>query len=424
MRAANKIILASVFGNALEFYDFTLYGVFAAIIANQYFPGSDDSSKLLYSLAAFAVGFFTRPIGAILFGHFGDRYGRKNALSLSVLLMGVPTFIISVSPNYHQIGIAASLLIFSCRLLQGVFTGGEYNGAAIFAIEHVGKKCPGFIGGLITGSCVIGATLATFIGACTQRPGMPDWAWRIPFLLGAVISFLGYFVRRKIAETPEFVALESENKLSRVPLLKAFISRPRSCLISFMLGGLNGALSYTMFGFLNIYLSRYLGIPMDVAMQLNLVGLFVFMLGAPLMGHLLDLFGHQKFFNFAISGIMIFAIPIFIAISTKNIALIIVGQIFLGLFTASIGGSGHAVMQALFPVADRYSGIAFNFSLGMALLGGMTPIVYVAMIEKHQVNLLFPAFFLMGLTAIFAMILLMNRAFVKNASGSFSLDAK
>ncbi len=418
VKAANKIILASVFGNALEFYDFTLYGVFAAIIANQYFPGGNETSKLLYSLAAFAVGFFTRPIGAVLFGHLGDRYGRKNALSLSILLMGIPTCLISISPSYQQVGIAASIFIFMCRLLQGVFTGGEYNGAAIFAIEHVGKKCPGFIGGLITGSCVIGATLATFMGACTQMPGMPYWAWRVPFLVGGLISLVGYFIRRKIGETPEFIALEEQNKLSRIPLFKAFISRPRSCLISFMLGGLNGALSYTMFGFLNIYLSRYLGIPMSIAMQLNLIGLLVFMLGAPFMGYLLDLLGHLRFFNFAICGIMTLAVPIFIAISTKNTVLIIVGQILLGLSTASIAGSGHAVMQALFPVADRYSGIAFNFSLGMALLGGMTPIIYVSMIEKHQVNLLFPAFFLMGLTAIFAVVLLINRAFVKSmASG-------
>lgn len=410
MKGKKKIILASIFGNALEFYDFTLFGVFAAIIANQYFPGDNETSKLLSSLAAFAVGFFTRPIGAILFGHIGDKFGRRQALSLSILLMGIPTLTIGLMPNYNQIGITASIMIFACRLLQGVFTGGEYNGAAIFSIEHLGKKNPGFIGGLITGSCVIGASTATFLGTLTQRPDMPGWAWRLPFLFGALVSLVGYFIRRNISETPEFLS-EKKPAASKIPLLKALISYPNSCLISFMLGGLNGTLSYTLFGFLNIYLSRYLEIPMVTAMQLNLIGLFAFMIGSPLMGYLFDTLGQPKFLTCAILSILILAIPIFIALSSKIIPMIVIGQILLGLCTASIAGSGHAVMQTLFPVADRYSGIAFNFSMGMAMLGGMTPIIYVNMIENYHASLLFPAFFLMVLTSLFALAQLKNPAF-------------
>lgn len=407
-KSNKKIILASMFGNALEFYDFTLYGVFTAIIATHYFPGDNETSKLLFSLAAFAVGFFTRPIGAILFGYIGDKFGRRQALSLSTLLMGIPTFLIGIFPSYDQIGIMASVLIFWCRLLQGVFTGGEYNGAAIFSIEHLGRKNPGFIGGLITGSCVIGACTATFLGTIALAPGMPDWAWRIPFLFGAVVSLIGYFIRRQIAETPEFIAAEKRGLTTKMPLIKALTSNTRSCVVSFMLGSLNGALSYTLFGFLNIYLSRYLDIPLVTAMQMNLVGLLTFMLGSPLMGFLFDVMGQIRFMAMAILSILILAIPIFMALSSKAVVPILIGQVLLGLCTASIAGSGHAVMQSLFPVTDRYSGIAFNFSLGMGLLGGMTPIIYVNMIESHEGTLLFPAFFLMGLTILFAVILMRN----------------
>ncbi len=332
---SKRVILASVFGNALEFYDFTLFGVFTIIIADQYFPGNNNTSNLLFSLTAFAVGFFTRPIGAILFGHIGDRLGRRQALSLSILLMGIPTFLIGISPTYEQIGITASILIFACRLMQGIFTGGEYNGAAIFSIEHTGKKFPGFVGGMITGSCVIGAYMATLLGTLTQIKGSPEWAWRIPFIFGACISIVGYIIRSKVLETPEFLLAEKQGLQSRIPLIKALITRPHSCLITFMLGSLNGALSYTLFGFLNIYLSRYLDMPLVLSMQINLLGLLAFMIGSPFMGYLYDRFGQAKFFSVTILSILLLAIPIFMAMSSKITILIAISQLLLGLCAAS-----------------------------------------------------------------------------------------
>lgn len=400
--SSKKIIFSSILGNALEFYDFTLYGVFAAIIAGQYFPGGDDTAKLLFSLAAFAVGFLTRPLGAIIFGHIGDRLGRKEALSFSVLLMGIPTFVIGVSPGYEQIGLSASIIIFGCRLLQGIFTGGEYNGAAIFSIEHFGNKLPGLVGGFITGSCVIGAFGATFLGAWTQIPGMPGWAWRLPFIFGGLLGIFGYLMRRSVTETPEFAVLESK---SRAPLLRALVSNPMSCLISFIYGSFNGALSYTLFGFLNIYLSRYLHVPMSEAMELNLFGLLAFMVGSPIMGYMLDISGKRRFLFFVAVMIFGLAIPIFQWISSQVYLEMVLGQVLLGLCTAGIAGTGHAVMQTLFPVKERYSGIAFNFSLGMGIFGGITPMIYVQVIERNHASLLFPAYFLMAFAIFFALIL-------------------
>jgi MFS transporter, MHS family, proline/betaine transporter len=396
-----KVILISILGNALEFYDFTLYGVFAAIIANQYFPGSNETARLLSSLAAFAAGFLTRPLGAILFGHIGDRWGRKKALSLSLLSMGIPTVTIGLLPGYASIGITASMLIFLCRLLQGVFAGGEYNGAAIYSIEHVGKRFPGFIGGLITGSCVIGAFLATYLGSVAMSPVMPSWAWRVPFFFGGAISFFGYFIRRKMDETPEFLASGGNKK----PLVEAFRKYPRSCFLTFVLGGFNGALTYTLFGFLNIYLSRYCGMTMEKAMQLNLIGLLTFMVGSPLMGFVLDGLGPKIYFRWVVVGICLLSFPIFLGLNSRVLLPVVVAQAVLGLCVASIAGSAHALMQDLFPVADRYSGIAFNFSLGMGLLGAVTPMLYVTMIEKFRVGVFFPAYFLIGSAVFFGLVM-------------------
>lgn len=396
MTSKKKLLIASILGNALEFYDFTLYGVLTLVLSQHYFPGTDDTAKLLFSLTAFAIGFFTRPIGAMLFGHLGDSIGRKEALSLSILLMGAPTLLIGITPSYQQVGIWASISIFLCRLFQGVFTGGEYNGAAIFSIEHFGKKSSGLIGGLITGSCVIGALGATFFGAWTQSPGLPEWAWRVPFIFGGILGLFGYFIRRRMEETPEFTANASQKQIS---LFQLFRSHPYSSFTTFMLGSFNGALTYTLFGFLNIYLSRYLQIPLAQAMQLNLFGLTAFMLGSPCMGYLLDVAGKRKFLTGATLSIFLLVTPIFLLLGSSQIWL---GQILLGLCTASIAGSSHAIMQDLFPVKERYRGISLNFSMGMGLFGGITPIIYVHMIERSHMTLLFPALFLMVLTVCFA----------------------
>lgn len=403
INSKKKLLVASVIGNALEFYDFTLYGALAVVLAKVYFPGTDGTAQLLFSLTAFAVGFFTRPVGALLFGYLGDAFGRKEALSLSILLMGLPTFLIGIAPSYEMIGLSASLLIFICRLMQGLFTGGEYNGAAIFSIEHFQGKRAGLIGGLITASCVIGAIAATSFSTWTQLPGMPSWAWRIPFIVGGVLGVLGFFMRRSIEETPEF-----SRCIKQTPsfLFSSWFTHRFSCLTAFFFGSFNGALTYTLFGYLNIYLTRYLSIPLVQAMEMNLFGLFAFMIGSPLMGHILDRYGKRQFIFLAVISIFILIIPIFLLFAS---AYTIVGQILLGLCVASIAGSGHSIMQDLFPVKERYRGIAFNFSLGMGLFGGITPIIYVYMIEQQGFSLLFPAYFLMGMAVCFGAFILMPR---------------
>jgi MFS family permease len=189
------------------------------------------------------------------------------------------------------------------------------------------------------------------------------------------------------------------------------LSNPRASSISFLFGSFNGTLTYTLFGFLNIYLSRYLKIPMADAMQLNLFGLFAFMLGSPLMGYLFDLVGRRLFLAGTILSILCLAIPIFWFFSANSFGLMIAGQILLGFCVASIAGTGHAAMQTLFPVGDRYRGISFNFSLGMGIFGGITPIIYVDMIDRHQASLFFPAYFLMACTALFGVVLMTFKFF-------------
>ncbi len=226
------------------------------------------------------------------------------------------------------------------------------------------------------------------------------------------MGFFGYFMRRNMMETPEFSAFPCNNRKS---FAQAIITHFRPSLVSLAFGSFNGTLTYTLFGFLNVYLFRYLQIPLVTAIQFNLLGLFCFMIGSPLMGYLLDIFGQKKFLICALTSIFSLMIPIFLLFSSKTILGLILGQILLGLCTASIAGSGHAVMQKLFPVGERYRGIAFNFNLGIGFFGGITPIIYVHMIEQLHLSLLCPAIFLMVCTMLFTTTLVLTNFFTRKA---------
>ena len=399
-----KLLPATVMGNALEFFDFTIYAIFAATIGRVFFPMEDPTISLIASWAIFAVGFVMRPLGALVFGYFGDRFGRKLSLSTTILLTGFPTLIMGLLPGYAEWGIIAPLILILCRLVQGLCTGGEYNGAAIFALEHVGHMKPGTVGGIITASCVIGSMAATFSGFLISEYGA-EWMWRLPFIFGAFISLIGFFIRTFMNETPEFSALKEQNTTKHMGLLELYASYPVNSFISFVVGALNGALSYTLFGFLNVYMSKYLGLDPAVSMKYNLLGLAFFMCGCPVAGYFFDRIGGSKAMIMAGSTVLIGAFPVFFLLQTLNPPLVLLGQALLGILVASIAGSGHGFMQTLFPTQARYRGISINFCIGMAACGGTAPMILTYLIEAQHTSLYTPAAYLMVLAMTFVVCL-------------------
>lgn len=400
-----RILPATVMGNALEFFDFTIYAIFAVTIGKTFFPLENATASLIASWGTFAVGFLMRPLGALLFGYLGDKYGRKFSLGGTILLTGLPTFVIGILPGYEQFGIVAPLILILCRLLQGLCTGGEYNGAAIFALEHFRKIKPGTVGGMITASCVIGALLATFSGFLISNYGS-DWMWRLPFIFGAFISLIGFIIRYYMDETPEFSALQKKNEVRNIPLRTIYMSYPTSSLLSFMVGSLNGALSYTLFGFLNMYMSKYLGLEQAVAIKYNLLGLSFFMFFSPLAGYFLDRVGGEKAMKIAGCLVLGGSIPVFFLLQTLNPFFILLGQALLGILTAGIAGAGHGFMQGLFPTQMRYRGISINFCLGMALCGGTAPLLLTYLIESRHLSLYAPSLYLISISSAFLICVL------------------
>lgn len=376
----SRILFASIIGTVLEFYDFMLYAVFAGTIGHLFFP-TDGHNDFVMGWLAFAIAFLARPFGATVFGHIGDKYGRKRALVLTVSLMGIPTFLIGVLPGYETIGMAAPIILVFCRLLQGLCTGGEYNGSAIFALEHVGKAYPGMSGAFITGASVLGALGANGVGLLVTNEGMPDWSWRAAFLLGALISLFGLYIRLYIAESPAFEKMQKEKHVRRSPLRDALFSHKNAVLLTIAIGFLNGTLSYTLYKFINIYLTDNFSFSAHASFSYTNIGIITFIIMAPIWGFILDKIGGKQMMLIASIFAMCVAFPLFGLLQKLDLQSLVLAQMLLGITVASIAGPEHAFIQRLFPIADRYSGVSFSFSVGMGIGAGISPLLMKHLVE-------------------------------------------
>lgn len=395
-----KILIPCLIGNALEFYDFTLCGVFIAVLGKNFFPAGDDFAALLGGIFAFSAAFWTRPLGALLFGYIGDKYGRKKALTLSVLLMGIPTLTIGLLPTYATIGLAAPCILLGCRLMQGLCTGGEYNGAAIFALEHMKAK-PGMISGLISASCVVGAVSATLIAYIVTNFLHFEQAWRIPFYLGACVAVVGFILRKRAMETTDFIKRKPIKGLPIVEILKKY---PKQYALAIASGAFNGILSYTLFGFLNLYITQYIGIKFTTSLFFNIFGLFAFMISCPIFGRISDKISPYRSMILA-AVIAIFSSWIgFILLQRGAVEEIVIGQIFIGIGVGSFVGPSHIFLQQQFSPEVRYTGVASGFSIGMAITGGTTALVMTYVLKQTHM-LLAPAIYISGAAVLWLLAL-------------------
>ncbi len=369
-----KVILASIAGTSLEFYDFMLYAVCSERIGKAFFPAEGEYA-FMAGWMAFALAFIARPFGGSVFGYIGDVFGRKKALVLTVSCMGLPTFVIGVLPTYAHIGIVAPIVLVICRLMQGLCTGGEYNGSAIYTLEHVGKSYPGMAGGLITGASVIGALAATAVGVVITFDWMPEWSWRVAFMLGALISLVGLYIRLYMDESPAFTKIHEKKETIRSPLTDALFRHKHAVLTTMCIGVLNGTLSYTMYKFIAIYLVNYFNVSEHYVLEFTMIGIVTFIFCAPAWGFVLDKIGGQNMMRLSCIYAFLFAVPLFYLLQNFMTLGFIIAQILLGTCVASIAGPEHAFVQRLFPAKDRYSGVAFSFSLGMGIGASLSPLV-------------------------------------------------
>jgi MHS family proline/betaine transporter-like MFS transporter len=396
-----KVILSAIIGNGLEFYDFALFGAFSVAFSKIFFTG-DGISPLLGTLSIFAIAFFVRPIGSIFFGYLGDTYGRKKALTYSIIFMGFFTFLIGCLPTYETAGFVAPLLLVCCRLGQGFCLGGENNGSAIFLLEHL-KQRKAYAGALILTGGAVGTILATFFAGLANLPSMPEWAWRVPFLLGIFIGLLGTYIRNFLKETPEFLQAQKKKEKTS-PLLHVLKAHTRPFVCAVGIGGVNGVLAYTVVVYIGVYLAKVINYPLSNSLFCSCLGLVLFGSLAPIAGHLADKMGERKVMTFSCFLTICCAPFIFYLLQQRDLAFILAAIALAATLMATFNGPTNALLQRLFPANVRYTGIAFGYATGAALMGGTQPLICTYLIETTQ-NSFAPAFYLMaaagvGLTAL------------------------
>lgn len=389
------MLFAATIGNALEYYDFTLYGFFAVYLSPLYFPADDPLTSKIASFGALAAGFLMRPLGGLIFGHLGDLYGRKRALLTSIVLMTLPTLALGLLPPYSQIGYWAPLLVIVCRLFQGACTAGEYTGATVLIAEYTGHNRPGFTCSLLPVSSLTGAIIGTGLGAICLMETMPNWAWRIPFIMGFVFGLVGLYLRKELDESPSFTNLVQHQQLSHSPLGDILKTQKRNLLCTFGIGAAALAPFYMISVYINSLASQ-LDVSSSHSMLLNFGMLILWGIFIPIMGYFSDKIGLKKMMSGGAILLSLAAWPVFSFISYDlSLTKILLAQLILIFCGAMyVAPSGAFLATKVFPTAQRYSGMALGISCGEALFGGTTPLIAASLVALTSVAYA-PGFYLM-----------------------------
>ena len=396
--SSGKALLAGISGTALQWYDFAIFGYFAPIIAATYFPSDNHLASLLSVFGVFAVGYVLSPLGSIVFGYIGDHYGRKRALTISILAMALPTALISVIPGYVSIGIAAPILITLLRVIQGFVASAEFTGSAIFLVEHAKPERKALYGCLTSSAYSTGLILAGLAASFFTASFMPDWGWRIGFAIALIAGGLIFYLRLHVNETPEYQRIKDDEK-PRHPFLAAINEVPLAVVGVIGIAWLVGIMTFGTYVFTASYLHSYFHLSLSNATLIITLSLVVDALLEPFIAIFADIVGHLKVIIIGMVSMMLLSIPIFNALSSENITLIMIGLVLMSVLIAITYAPLNAYMVSLFPHQYRYSGFGVSFNIGISVFGATTPLVMIWLVDVTG-SFIAPAWYYVFGTAI------------------------
>ena len=402
-RTVRRAVAGAAMGNAVEWFDYGIYGYLAASIGLNFFPGADPTAQRLLVFAGVAIPFVLRPLGGIILGPLGDKFGRRRVLSTTIVLMSAATFVVGLIPSFNAIGVLAPLLLLLARLVQGFSTGGEYGGAATFIAEYAPTKRRGFFGsflefGTLTGT-ILGASLATAVQLGLSEEALHSWGWRIPFLIAGPLGLIGWYLRNRLEDTPAFRHAEEEHATSTAPFKEVVQNVwPQILnLIGFVI--LLNVAVYALLTYLPTYLTQVLGIS-DTEALFILIGVMVVMLIVITpIGALSDRIGRKPVLLTSAIGFLLLSYPAISLIGMRDPLPVAAGVAILGGLLVMLLGTIGSALPAMFPTRNRYGGFSIGYSLSTAAFGGTAPLVIDALITATG-NTMIPAFYLMGAAAI------------------------
>jgi MFS transporter, MHS family, shikimate and dehydroshikimate transport protein len=386
-RSIRQVVAASFIGTTIEWYDFFLYGTAAALVFNKlFFPKAEPSSGTLLALATYGVGFAARPLGGIIFGHFGDRIGRKAMLVLSLLIMGVATFLIGAMPTYAAIGIWAPIILVLLRIAQGIGVGGEWGGAVLMSVEHAPPGRRGFFGSWPQMGVPAGLFLSTVVFLIVQQTTSDEaflsWGWRIPFLLSVVLIAIGLFVRLRLYESPAFQRVKETRTEAPMPILDVLRKYPREVLLAMGMRIAENGIFYIFTVWVLVYGNEHLKLPKSTMLWGVVIAALIGLVTIPFYGALSDRVGRRPLYLGGALFALVFAVPFFWLVNTKTAVLIWLA-IVLGVNVGHdlMYGPQAAFFSELFGTRVRYSGASLGYQLASVFAGGFAPLVAAALLK-------------------------------------------
>ncbi len=375
------VVFAGSIGTVIEWYDFLIYGTAAALVFNNlFFPKLDPVTGTLAALGTYAVGFFARPVGAVLFGHFGDRIGRKASLMLTMIVMGLGTFAVGLLPTYDRIGIWAPILLVALRLIQGIGLGGEWGGASLIVLEHAPSNRRGIYGSLVQVGFPLGlvTSYGVFALATSMIPeaAFISWGWRVPFLLSIVLLGVGWYVRARVTETPLFEDIRRHGDIARNPFFETIFKNYRSFLIAVGLKISEVSWVYILTVFVVVYGTTTLKLPRQLLLNAVFIAALVEVITIPLFGWLSDVWGRRVFYVLGTIFTVCFAFPLFWLLDSKDPNVIVLAVVVaLSFGHGTMFGLQSTYFPELFGTRVRYTGASFGFQISAAIGGGLSPII-------------------------------------------------
>lgn len=399
-----RVLVAASIGNLIEIYDVLIYGYFAVTLAQQFFPSGDPVAALLATFAIFAIGYVVRPVGAVVFGHIGDRFGRRAALAFSLLLMTLATVAFGLLPTYATVGVLAPVLLLLCRMLQGLSASAELPGAMLLILEHAPVNRRGLTASInnAAGSLAtaVAATVSLVLASLLSPGQLADWGWRVAFLIAAPIGLVGIYVRLWLLDSPEFVALGEKARQGSAPLAQALGTVKRAMLVIMVWYGAQTIGGYTLSVLMPSYLIRGAGMSPSDAYAANLIAVLGAAAAAPFGGYLVDRFPLRRMAIASMVGVTVTAVPGFwIIITYPTLGGAAIGQLLCGVFLSVAYTVGAVLTMSLFPTAIRFTAFAVPLSIGITLFGSTAPYVSTWLTTTMQAPLA-PGFYLLAAAAV------------------------
>ncbi len=409
--SVRRVIVASLIGTSLEWYDFFIYGTAAALVFNKlFFPSFEPLVGTLLAFATYAVGFVARPVGGVIFGHYGDKLGRKNVLVATLLLMGIATFAIGLLPTHATIGVWAPILLVALRFLQGLGLGGEWGGAVLMTLESGDAKRRGLNASWPQVGVPIGLLLAngalSLMGAVTSEVAFLSWGWRVPFLLSGVLVLVGLWIRLTIAESPLFREVEAKDTKAKAPIVDVLRRYPKQVLLA--IGARVGVdvAFYTFVLFVTTYVVTYLKLPKSYALNAVLIAAACQVILIPWFGRLSDRFGRRPVYLFGAIGAAIWVFVFFALLDRGSFPLIVLAVVVALFFHAAMYGPQAAFIAEMFPTKIRYTGASMGYQLAGIFGGALAPIISVALLRRYDTSMVVSAYVVVVLALTTVCVLL------------------